>query len=261
MGEESMKYSDNKVSPWTGDGQWRVPRPELARLGRHGPLGRKIVLSFHGIGIPPVGIPADERPFWMPEETFVSFIAHASSRANVLGVGLHATFDDGNRSDLEIAAPVLAKYRIPASFFPCTGRLTTAGYLSAEDIRQLFEMGFEIGSHGIEHAHWTRLDRDALDHEINDSKRVLETILRTTIQTVAIPFGNYNRSVLNALKVAGYKTVYTCDPGFAYPGQWRVRRWHYDTNELFDLDHFVYRSRSTRHRIVVGMKSLLKGLQ
>ena len=256
-----MKYSGDTVSPLTRDGQWRARQPQFARLGTQDHLDRNIVLSFHGIGIPPVGIPDEERPFWIAEETFVSFIADASSRANVLGVGLHATFDDGNRSDLEIAAPVLAKYGIPASFFPCTGRLTTAGYLTAGDIRRLFEMGFEIGSHGIDHVHWTKLDRDALDVEITVSKRVLEDILATAIQSVAIPFGSYNRRVLTALKAAGYARVYICDPGFAYPGQWRVRRWHYHTNELFDLEHFVYRSGSVRHRIAVGMKCLLKGLR
>lgn len=256
-----MKYSGNTVSPLTGDGRWHARRQELASRGRHGHLGRQIVMGFHGIGIPPGRIPAEERPYWMAEETFVSFMAHASATANALGVGLHATFDDGNRSDLEIAAPILVKYGIPASFFPCTGRLTTAGYLSAEDIRRLFEMGFEVGSHGIDHVRWTQLDRGALDLEINGSKRVLEDILGTRIQAVAIPFGSYSRNVLAALKVAGYKSVYTCDPGFAYPGQWRLRRWNYNSNELFDLEHLVSRSGSVRHRIVVGIKGLLKGLQ
>lgn len=133
-----------------------------------------------------------------------------------------------------------------------------SGYLSEEDIRRLFKMGFEIGSHGIDHVDWTHLDRDARDVEITGSKRVLEDILATKIQAVAIPFGSYNRSVLAALKVAGYTKAYTCDPGFAYPGQWQMRRWYYSSNELFDLDYFVHKSSSVRHRIVVEMKGLLK---
>jgi peptidoglycan/xylan/chitin deacetylase (PgdA/CDA1 family) len=224
-------------------------------------LSRNIVLAFHGIGVPPAGIPAEERPFWMAEETFVSFIANAPSSAKALGVGLHATFDDGNRSDLEIAAPVLARYGVSASFFPCTGRLTTSGYLSEEDIRRLFKMGFEIGSHGTDHVYWTHLDRGALDVEVTGSKRVLEDILATEIQTVAIPFGGYNRSVLAAVKVAGYTKAYTCDPGFAYPGQWQTRRWVYNSNELFDLDYLVHKSSLVRHRIVAEMKGLLKALR
>ena len=122
-------------------------------------------------------------------------------------------------------------------------------------------MGFEIGTHGIDHVYWTRLDRGALDAEITGSKRVLEGILATKIQTVAIPFGNYNRSVLAALKVAGYTKVYTSDPGFAYPGQWQIPRWHYHSNELFDLDYFVHKSSLVSHRIVAEMKGLLKALR
>lgn len=256
-----MKYADDAIRSPAGDSQWRVRQAEFPRLGRHVHLGPIIVLTFHGIGTPPTRVPEDERPVWMTEEAFVSFIASASSSADGLGVGLHATFDDGNRSDLEIAAPVLSEYGISASFFPCTGRLTTAGYLSAEDIRQLFALGFEVGSHGIQHVRWTQLRRDSLDLEINGSKRILEDILETTIQSVAIPFGSYNRRVLAALRAAGYKTAYTCDPGFAYPGQWRVRRWNYNAHKLFDLEHVVHESSSLSHRIIVGMKGLVKGLR
>jgi peptidoglycan/xylan/chitin deacetylase (PgdA/CDA1 family) len=197
----------------------------------------------------------------MAEETFVSFIADARSKAEALGVGLHATFDDGNRSDLEVAAPVLARHGVSASFFPCTGRLTRSGYLSEDDIRRLFKMGFEIGSHGIDHVHWTELGRDALDVEITGSKRVLEDILATKVEAVAIPFGSYNRRVLVALKVAGYTKAYTCDPGFAYPGQWQIRRWHYASNESFDLNYFVHRSSLLRHRALAEMKGLLKAMR
>lgn len=224
-------------------------------------MNRNIILSFHGIGVHPVGIPAEERPYWIAEDAFGSFIADAPSTAMALGVGLHATFDDGNRSDLEIAAPVLAKHGVSGSFFPCTGRLTMSGYLSEEDIRRLFEMGFEIGSHGIDHVRWTHLDDGALHREITVSKRVLEEILATEIRTVAIPFGSYNRRVLAALKVAGYTKVYTCDPGFAYPHQWQTRRWYYNSNELFDLDYFVSESSSIKHRMLVEAKGILKALR
>ena len=238
-------------------------RCETLRAHRSRPasLTRILVLSFHGIGEPPVGVPIDERPFWMAERSFVSFIANASSRAKTLDVGLHATFDDGNRSDLEIAAPVLAKYGVSGSFFPCTARLRQSGYLSEEDVRQLFKMGFEIGGHGIDHVPWTPLDSARLSREITVSKRILEDFLVTKIQTVAIPFGSYNRRVLRRLKAAGYTKVYTSDRGFAYPEQWLTRRWCYNSEELFDLDYLVRRSSSARHRIFVAMKGMLKALR
>jgi peptidoglycan/xylan/chitin deacetylase (PgdA/CDA1 family) len=174
---------------------------------------------------------------------------------------LRATFDDGNRSDLEIAAPILAKYGVMGAFFPCSGRLTRDGYLTADDIRNLFSLGFEIGSHGVDHVPWTKQDAAALHRELVGSKAEFEQILGASIHAAAIPFGAYNRRVLAALKAAGYAKVYNSDRGFGYPGKWITRRWTYNSSEIFDLEYFVAKSSSVSERILVEAKGMIKSLR
>lgn len=222
---------------------------------------RGIVLSFHGIGTPPLGIPDEERPFWIAEDLFAAFIASAPSKAKALGVDLFATFDDGNRSDLEIAAPLLARHGVAGAFFPCSGRVAKAGYLSEDDIRRLFALGFEIGSHGIDHVPWTEQGNDGLDREVVGSMHTLESILGEKIRTAAIPFGKYNRRVLAKLKATGYTKIYSSDRGFGNPTAMLTRRWTYKSDEPFDLGYFVAKSSSIRNRLMVEAKGIIKALR
>ena len=53
---------------------------------------------------------------------------------------------------------------------------------------------------------------------------VLAEVAGRPMRTAAIPFGNYDRSVLRALRGLGYKRLYTSDAGLVVPGAWRVPR-------------------------------------
>ena len=117
-----------------------------------------LFVIFHGIGDPPGRIPADERPYWMPENRFRAFIRDANRAADEAGIQIVPTFDDGNRSDVDLAAPVLLDSQLPGLFFPCTGRIGQKGYLTEADLRTLDGQAFEIGSHGVDHVPWRKLE-------------------------------------------------------------------------------------------------------
>ena len=59
----------------------------------------------------------------MPERQFNAFVISAVAQARALGVSIIATFDDGNQSDRDIAAPALASQGIPGVFFPASADL------------------------------------------------------------------------------------------------------------------------------------------
>jgi peptidoglycan/xylan/chitin deacetylase (PgdA/CDA1 family) len=66
------------------------------------------------------------------------------------------TFDDGNRSDLITAAPILRRHGFGATFFITEGLGVLTGddggsYLSWDDVRDLHDQGFEIGNHTKDH--------------------------------------------------------------------------------------------------------------
>lgn len=220
-----------------------------------------LVLTFHGIGAAPAGIPEAERPYWIPDDYFLTFIAQVGSQARDLDLHLTASFDDGNLSDLEIAAPALRQHAIAGIFFPCSGRIGTPGYLSADNIRSLADQGFGIGSHGVDHLPWATLSPTALTDEVIHSKTAIETVLGRAIDAAALPFGSYNRRVLAALRAAGYSTVYSSDAGFAQPGALFQRRWTYKTGMDFDLRSLARLSRDPVRKIVGSAKQLFKSLR
>lgn len=219
---------------------------------------KRLVLAFHGIGTPPAEIPRAEVPYWMPRESFSTFVKGAGAAARDLDIELFATFDDGNRSDLEIAAPLLKESKMEAAFFPCVGRISNPYYLSAEGLQQITAMGFEIGSHGVDHVPWTSLDETGLKQETEGSKKQLEDVLGAEVKSVAIPFGAYNRRVLTAIKLAGYSTVYTSDRGFARLHSPIRMRWTFRTDEMFDIKEIHAAAGSPSHVLITALKSYIK---
>jgi peptidoglycan/xylan/chitin deacetylase (PgdA/CDA1 family) len=168
---------------------------------------RELILNFHGLGEPPDAIADAERNVWVPLEWFQEILDV------ILRHDVSVTFDDGNRSDLELALPALSERGLTARFFPLTGRIGAANYLSADDIARLRDAGMGIGSHGCEHRDWRTLDDRELHEELTVSRHTLAEILDADIAEAACPFGSYDRRVLRALDGACYRRVFTSDGG------------------------------------------------
>jgi len=66
-----------------------------------------------------------------------------------------------------------------------------------------------IGSHGMTHRILTNLREDKLDYEICQSKTILETNLGIKINYFSVPRGFYNQKIIQKIKEAGYKKVFT----------------------------------------------------
>lgn len=220
-----------------------------------------VYLTFHGIGAAPPWVPADERPYWINEATFINIIAQMAKAAQRLHVELVATFDDGNRSDLEIAAPVLKAQGVRGMFFPCAARIGQAGYLDGSDLRSLREAGFTVGSHGVDHLPWATLVGKDLYRETAEAKITLEAALGAEITDAALPFGSYNRRTLVALKAAGFERVFSSDPGLSLRDAWFVRRFSYRMDRIFDLDEMVATHSSAPKQMLTEIKHRIKALR
>lgn len=70
-----------------------------------------------------------------------------------------------------------------------------------------------IGLHGMGHVDWRTLTEAGLLREISDARTAIETCTQKAVTKAAVPFGRYNRHVLNALKRSGVDQVYTSDRG------------------------------------------------
>lgn len=115
------------------------------------------------------------------------------------------TFDDGYKSLLTIALPILAKYNCSATVYICTdliGKDNTWNnkdarlrrHLNVEDIIELYRSGWEIASHGVTHRNLLKLSDTEIEYELSESKRRLSAIVGDVI-TYAYPYGAYNNYI------------------------------------------------------------------
>lgn len=178
-------------------------------------MGERImILNFHGIGEPHAGVDADERPYWVSEACFGQILALADGHARARHIVF--TFDDGNRSDLTIAAPALAASGRRGAFYVLAGRFDAPHYLTREDCRALVAMGMEVGLHGRDHRDWRRLDDASLSDEVEAARSEIAAATGQPVDSVGIPFGGYDKRVMKYLKARGFATIRTSDGGGAH---------------------------------------------
>jgi peptidoglycan/xylan/chitin deacetylase (PgdA/CDA1 family) len=133
--------------------------------------------------------------------------------AESCGLWPEVTFDDGHRSDVEIAAPILQARGLTARFFITAGWTgTKTGTMGWAELRSLHEAGHAIGAHGWTHKLLTHCGDRELETELCKSRLTLEDKLGASVPTMSLPGGRSNRRVLAACAAAGYVQVYTSVP-------------------------------------------------
>jgi peptidoglycan/xylan/chitin deacetylase (PgdA/CDA1 family) len=116
------------------------------------------------------------------------------------------TFDDGFADNYHEGLPALVAAGHRATFFvtvePCLAG--HPGYMSLAQLREMVAAGMEIGSHTMTHARLTTLGPADLAREVGDSRRRLEDALGVAVTSFCYPYGNWNRTVIEAVRAAGY---------------------------------------------------------
>ena len=108
------------------------------------------------------------------------------------------TFDDGCLSTYTRAFPILEKYSYPATAFIITSAVGEPGYMTIEQILDLVNNGWEIGSHTVSHADLTQLSDGQLSYELLESKQYLESF-GLKVENFSSPYGNYDERVIKAV--------------------------------------------------------------
>jgi len=167
------------------------------------------------------------------------------------GRRLAVTFDDAFASVKVHAAPILKRLGAPATVFAPTAYLSggkllswpgvdrwaatpDAGELAAmdwDDIGELAEIGWEIGSHTRTHPHLTRLDDDQLELELAGSREECKRRIGADCTAIAYPYGDVDDRVAAATQRAGYMSGAALSRGLQYVGPYhhpRVGIYHRD---------------------------------
>ena len=153
---------------------------------------------------------------------------------------LAVTFDDGCRSVVERALPILEGLGLPGTIFvptdfvggpapmswPGIDHWTGTPHedelrcVSWEQLRALRDQGWEIGSHTRSHPQLTELDDAALRRELVESLEQCSSELDTPCVSLAYPYGDQDERVRVAAGDAGYEAACTMRLGRPDPLGW-----------------------------------------
>jgi len=122
------------------------------------------------------------------------------------------TFDDGGASALH-AADALERRGWRGYFFITPGRVGAAGFLGADQVRELAARGHTVGSHSHSHpTYMGSLSAAELADEWSTSREALAEILGAAPRSAAVPGGFLSREVVAEAARAGYRLLLTSQP-------------------------------------------------
>jgi peptidoglycan/xylan/chitin deacetylase (PgdA/CDA1 family) len=128
------------------------------------------------------------------------------------------TFDDGYKSDIIIALPLLQKYKAKAVFFISVENIGLSGFMNWNDVKLIHESGMEIGSHSLSHPNFKLLSSEEIEFELRESKRRIEKEINCEIKSFAFPYGAYSNYSVHLAKKIGFDYIYCSDHGLNVSG-------------------------------------------
>ena len=172
-------------------------------------------VCFHGIGTPDHEREPGEAGYWVDHDRFRAILDWVAQVPRVA-----ISFDDGNRSDVDVVLPALSERGIVATFFPVVRRLGDRWSISPHGLEELLAAGMDVGTHGLTHRPWSGLRGDVARAEVLDPRHELEDLLGRRVDRTAAPLGRYDRHTLALLRASGCAEVNVSDQRPARPGAW-----------------------------------------
>lgn len=139
------------------------------------------------------------------------------------------TFDDGDHSWYTLAAPLLKKYRMKATFFLWASKIGMSSFLSWDEVKMMSSYTrdggvrpFTFGSHTMSH-HFLMTMKHALgggeafaaylDEELGGSRILIERYIYGTVETLALPYGDGagDADIIAAAQRHGYRFIRTSE--------------------------------------------------
>ena len=224
-------------------------RYALATFGTRRPREVGRILCYHSVGQPEWGVnnvtpEMFRRHIELALEAGFRFVPAGEIARNGAGPrDLSITFDDGLKSVLTNAAPILASYRVPWSLFVVSdwsddqGRVGTDTVLDWREIERSAALGAEIGSHSATHPDFGYLSKTQAADELGRSRETIQQRIGLRADTFAIPLGqsrNWTAIASEAAREVGYDLIYAQAEQTRPPGTVaRTFVTHFDSPHIF----------------------------
>ena len=133
------------------------------------------------------------------------------------------TIDDGYRSVYENAWPLLKEFGYPFTVFLYAKATEDRhwNYMTWEQVMEMKNAGVDFQNHGFAHEHMAFMPSGmAMDEyrawiraDLAVSTRILSEELKERPRFFAVPYGEYNKVILEEIRSFGYEAILLQDPG------------------------------------------------
>lgn len=190
------------------------------------------ILMYHVIAPPPPGapfpglyVPASEfaaqmralkAAGWHPI-TLDQLRAYWTDGARLApGKPIVLTFDNGYHSQYSEALPILRRLGwVGNENIQLSGLPPSQGGMTPSEVRALIAAGWELDTQGISHADLVTQDAAGLHYQIAVARRRLQNEYGVPVNWFCYPSGDYDSTVIDAVRAAGFVGSTTVVPGWA----------------------------------------------
>jgi peptidoglycan/xylan/chitin deacetylase (PgdA/CDA1 family) len=128
------------------------------------------------------------------------------------------TFDNGYHSQYTEALPVLRRQGwVADENIQLTGLPPSQGGMTPSEVRALVTAGWELDTQGMSHADLATASSSELQYQIVAARTMLRREYRVPVNWFCYPSGQYNATVIAAVRAAGFVGSTTVVPGWAAP--------------------------------------------
>lgn len=126
------------------------------------------------------------------------------------------TFDDGGRSLIDCALPVLEEFSAPATMYVVAGFMGCTGgrmeFLTWDDLDEVAARRIDIGSHALSHVPLTSADPDAIRREVYGAAELFARHGHAP-RTLAYPYGRRSDPAKDVVREAGFEAAFMIKKG------------------------------------------------
>ena len=124
--------------------------------------------------------------------------------------------DDGYKGVYD-CLEYLIEEKIPIEIFIITSEIGNPNFLNEKQILELLISGLvKISSHSHSHLELNQIDKKSLKYELEKSKEIIESLTKTTTNSICYPLGKFSSQVIKECSLSNYEFQYSSLAGSYY---------------------------------------------